>query len=45
MKFGLMLPAAVLAAFAPAGHAQESDAASAGATLLERTPALWVPVY
>ena len=33
MKFRLMLPAAVLAAFSPTGHAQESDAASAGATL------------
>ncbi|EKS9797377.1 MULTISPECIES: TonB-dependent receptor [Burkholderia] len=33
MKFRLMLPAAVLAAFSPTGQAQESDAASAGATL------------
>lgn len=33
MKFSSMLPAALLAAFAPAGQAQESDAANAGATL------------
>lgn len=33
MKFRLMLPAALLAAFSPAGHALESDVTSTGATL------------
>ncbi|RBJ70408.1 TonB-dependent siderophore receptor, partial [Pseudomonas sp. MWU12-2534b] len=33
MKFRLMLPAALLAAFSPAGQAQESDVKHPGATL------------